>query len=102
MLVTLAATLSRGSWLALPLVLLALIILSRTPGDRYPHLFIVAFSPLLLPKSVTDRVNYTFTQPEEEEQLKIGAVKIDTSTSARLESWRVILKYDFVHRPLIG
>jgi O-antigen ligase len=65
-------------------------------------LIIIAVSPLALPKSVIDRAAYTFTQPEEEGQLKIGDMKIDTSTSARLESWRLILQYDFVQRPLLG
>ena len=103
MLVSLAATLSRGSWLALPLVILVLIALSR---NRLliviPLVIALAFSPYLLPKSVTDRVGYTFNQPENEEQLKIGAVKVDSSTSARLISWKVILTQDFVHHPIIG
>jgi len=103
MLVSLAATLSRGSWLALPPVLLVLIALSR---NRLliviPLVIALAFSPYLLPKSVTDRVGYTFNQPENEEQLKIGAVKVDSSTSARLISWKVILTQDYVHHPIIG
>ena len=103
MLVSLAATLSRGSWLALPLVILVLIALSR---NRLliviPLVIALAFSPYLLPKSVTDRVGYTFNQPENDEQLKIGAVKVDSSTSARLISWKVILTQDFVHHPIIG
>jgi O-antigen ligase len=103
MIVTLAATLSRGSWIALPPVLLVLVALSR---NRLliviPLVIALAFSPYLLPKSVTDRVNYTFNQPENDEQLKIGQVKVDSSTSARLISWKVILTQDFVHHPIIG
>lgn len=103
MLVSLAATLSRGSWVALPPVLLALVALSR---NRLliviPLVIALAVSPYVLPKSVTDRVNYTFNQPENDEQLKIGAVKVDSSTSARLISWKVILTQDFVHHPIIG
>ena len=103
MLVSLAATLSRGSWLALPPVLLVLIALSR---NRLliviPLVIALALSPYLLPKSVTERVGYTFNQPENEEQLKIGTVKVDSSTSARLISWKVILTQDYVHHPIIG
>jgi len=103
MIVSLAATLSRGSWLALPLVFLTLIALSR---HRLliviPLVIVLAFLPYLLPKGVTDRVNYTFNQPENDEQLKIGRVKVDSSTSARLISWKVILTEDFVHHPIIG
>lgn len=103
MLVSLAATLSRGSWLALPPVLLVLILLSRNRLLIVIPLVVgLALSPYLLPKSVTDRVGYTFNQPENEEQLKIGAVKVDSSTSARLISWKVILTQDYVHHPIIG
>ena len=102
-LVPLAATHSRGSWVALPFMLLTLIFFSkRRLAIIIPMLIIIAVSPLVMPKSVIDRAAYTFTQPEEEGQLKIGAVKIDTSTSARLESWRLILTQDFVKRPLLG
>ncbi|NPV05552.1 MAG: hypothetical protein HPY67_12555 [Syntrophaceae bacterium] len=103
MLVALAATLSRGSWVALPPAILTLIALSR---NRLliviPLAILLAASPFILPKSVTDRVNYTFNQPDNDEQLKIGAIKVDSSTSARLISWKVILMEDFVHHPLIG
>ena len=103
MLVTLAATQPRGSWLALPFMLLTLIFFSkRRLAIIIPLLFVLAVSPLVMPKSVIDRAAYTFTQPEEEGQMKIGAVKIDTSTSARLESWRLILTQDYVKRPLLG
>jgi len=102
-LVPLAATHSRGSWVALPFMLLTLICLSkRRLVIIIPLMLLIAISPLVMPKSVIDRAAYTFTQPEEEGQLKIGAVKIDTSTSARLESWRLIMKEDFVKRPLLG
>jgi hypothetical protein len=103
MLVSLAATLSRGSWVALPPAVLTLVALSRHRlFIVIPLVIVLAVSPFVLPKSVTDRVNYTFNQPENDEQLKIGAVKVDSSTSARLISWKVILTQDFVHHPIIG
>ena len=102
-LVTLAATQSRGSWLALPFMLLTLIALSRRKLlIIVPLCLLLAVSPVILPKTVIDRALYTFNQPAEEGQLKVGNVKIDTSTSARLESWRLILTQDFVRRPLLG
>ena len=102
-LVTLAATQSRGSWVTLPLVMMTLIYFSKNRlAIIIPLLLVLAVSPLIMPKSVIDRASYTFTQPEEEGQLKIGAVKIDTSTSARVESWRLILTQDFARRPLLG
>jgi hypothetical protein len=48
-------------------------------------LFLV--SPFILPSVVKDRVLFTFLQPKESGQIKIGKVRIDTSTSARLQSW---------------
>ena len=103
MLVSLAATLSRGSWVALPPAILMLVALSRKRlFIVVPLVIVLAAAPFMLPKSVTDRVNYTFNQPDNDEQLKIGTVKVDSSTSARLISWKVILTQDFVHHPVIG
>jgi len=102
-LVPLAATHSRGSWLALPFMLMTLIYFSRNRlAIIVPLMIALAIAPFVLPKSVVDRAAYTFAQPAEEGQLRVGNVKIDTSTSARLESWRNILVYDFVERPLLG
>ena len=103
MLVVLAATQSRGSWVALPLMMLTLIYFCKNRlVIIIPLLLVMAVSPFFMPKTVIDRAMYTFKQPEEEGQLKIGVVKIDTSTSARVESWRLILTQDFAKRPLLG
>jgi O-antigen ligase len=58
-------------------------------------------APLFLPHSVKQRILFTFTQAEEKGQIKIGGVKLDTSTSARLDSWRDGVK-DWVKRPIFG
>jgi O-antigen ligase len=42
----------------------------------------------LLPRPVVDRITYTFNQPVEEGQISVGALRIDTSTSDRLRSWK--------------
>jgi O-antigen ligase len=102
-LIALAATQSRGSWVALPFMLLTLIFFSKHRlAIIIPMLIIIAVSPLVMPKSVVDRAAFTFTQPEEEGQLKIGGAKIDTSTSARLMSWQLILTQDFTKHPILG
>jgi O-antigen ligase len=102
-LIALAATQSRGSWVALPFMLLTLICFSKHRlAIIIPMLIIIAVSPLVMPKSVVDRAAFTFTQPEEEGQLKIGGAKIDTSTSARLMSWQLILTQDFTKHPILG
>jgi O-antigen ligase len=58
-------------------------------------------SPLYLPTAVKDRIMYTFTQPEEKGQVKIGDIRLDTSTSARLVSWKEAIQ-DFPKHPLLG
>ncbi|TLY36898.1 MAG: O-antigen ligase family protein, partial [Nitrospirae bacterium] len=44
-------------------------------------------APLWAPHAVKERISYTFTQAEEEGQIRLGALTIDTSTSDRLRSW---------------
>jgi O-antigen ligase len=58
-------------------------------------------SPLFLPKAVKNRIMFTFTQPEEQGQIKIGDVRLDTSTSARIQSWKGALR-NFPQHPLLG
>ncbi len=58
-------------------------------------------SPLFLPEIVKQRIRYTFTQPEEPGQIRIGDVRLDTSTSARLQSWKEVLR-DFTRHPFLG
>jgi len=65
-------------------------------------LFVVLTAPFILPKSVVDRALYTFTQPPEEGQLEVGQVRIDTSTSARILSWKEVLSKDWVKHPILG
>jgi len=49
-----------------------------------------------------DRALFTVAQRPEAGQLKIGGTRIDTSTSARLESYRLVLTEDFIKHPLLG
>jgi O-antigen ligase len=58
-------------------------------------------SPLFLPQVVKERILYTFNQPEEPGQITIGDLRLDTSTSARLQSWQDALR-DFPDHPFLG
>ncbi len=58
-------------------------------------------SPLFLPEVVKQRILYTFNQPEEPGQISIGEIRLDTSTSARLQSWQSAL-HDFTRQPFLG
>jgi O-antigen ligase len=93
---------SRSSYLAIIPALLALGYLTER---RLIILGLLAVgmlvSPLFLPKIVKNRVMYTFTQPEEQGQIQIGALRLDTSTSARIQSWKAALR-DYPKHPLLG
>jgi O-antigen ligase len=83
----------------------ALLVLGYMTDRRLIILGLLAISlmvsPLFLPKAVKDRIMFTFTQPEEGGQIKIGNLRIDTSTSARLTSWKEALS-DWPKHPLLG
>lgn len=95
-------TQSRSSYLAVVPVLLVLGLMTQR------RLIIIGLlaasfmvSPLFLPKAVKNRIMYTFTQPEELGQIQIGDLRLDTSTSARLISWKEALS-DWTKHPLLG
>jgi len=95
-------TQSRSSYLA---IVPALLVLGYMTDRRLIILGLLAIallaSPLFLPKAVKSRIMYTFTQPEERGQVQIGHLRLDTSTSARLQSWKNALS-DYPQHPLIG
>lgn len=86
----LLATLSRSSFLAGWVVALAVLLLTayRKPM-LFPFVLVAALSaPLWAPVAVKDRIMETFTQPVHEGQVRVGGVRLDTSTSDRLRSWQ--------------
>jgi O-antigen ligase len=95
-------TQSRTSYLA---IIPALMVLGLMADRRIIIIgvLVLAFliSPLFLPEAVKNRVMYTFTQPEEKGQILIGDIRLDTSTSARLVSWKESLQ-DWPKHPLFG
>lgn len=95
-------TKSRSSYLAL---VPAIMVLGFMADRRIIILgiLIISFmvSPLFLPAAVKNRIMYTFTQPEEQGQIKIGDIRLDTSTSARLKSWKDAFM-DWPKHPLLG
>ncbi len=101
--VSLGATLSRGSWVSLPPMIMTLLYFSKKKMMLIAvMLAIILLTPFILPTTVKDRVLYTVGQSKETGQVEIGKVRIDTSTSARLYTWQNILTRDFLKHPLIG
>ena len=95
-------TKSRSSYLAL---VPAIMVLGFMADRRIIILgiLIISFmvSPLFLPTAVKNRIMHTFTQPEEKGQIIIGDIRLDTSTSARLKSWKDAFM-DWPRHPLLG
>jgi O-antigen ligase len=95
-------TQSRTSYLA---IVPGLIVLGYMTDRRIIILGVLAISfivsPLFLPKAVKERIMYTFTQPEAQGQVEIGNIRLDTSTSARLASWKEAFR-DWPQHPLLG
>jgi len=95
-------TQSRSSYLGL---LAATIVLGFQSERRVLVLGLIGLflllSPFLLPSAVKDRILYTFRQPTEYGQMKIGQFKLDTSTSDRIASWQNAVK-DSVKHPFFG
>src|SRR5206468_427827 len=86
----LMATLSRASFLAAGVLSLCVIgfMAPRKPILMTMVLLGILSAPLWAPHAVKERVAYTFTQAQEAGQIQLGRMRIDTSTSERLRSWR--------------
>ncbi len=99
----LAFTESRSSYLAFIVMMLAMFVYSQ--HKRVVALALlagVAIAPVALPKNVIQRIEYTFAQPPEEGQLEIGGIRVDTSTSERLKSWKAVLTKAYPQHPIFG
>lgn len=62
----------------------------------------IVLAPVLLPQNVINRIMFTFNQAEEAGQWQVGGLKIDTSTSERLKSWKDVLTKRFPANPILG
>jgi len=95
-------TLSRTSWVAAIPMLLTLIVLSPRRLILMIGLgSLVVVGPLAFPKQVVDRYNYTLHERVDRSDYRIGGSRLDTSTAARLDSWKDGIA-GWAKRPLIG
>ncbi len=100
--VPLLYTLSRSSWLAAIPMLLTLIVLSPRRLTLMVTLGILVIAGAsIAPKQVIDRYNYTWNATVDRGEYRIGNAKLDTSTSARLDSWKQGLS-GWAKQPLFG
>jgi len=102
-LVPLAFTESRSSYLSFIVVILFFIFLSKNKRLLIAGCLVAVVTlPFVLPQNVVDRVMFTFNQAEQRGQLAVGGMKIDTSTTERLKSWNHVLTKYFPEHPLLG
>lgn len=96
-------TLSRASYLGMFVVAVGLVLFSRQKIIATFSVISLLLALLLLaPPSVVERISYTFGgQSAQTGQMRIGSVRLDTSTSARLASYGDILS-DFPEHPILG
>ena len=101
--IPLLATLSRSSWLAMGPMLLVLIYFSkRKMVIVVPMVIILLIAPLIMPQAVKDRALFTVAQRKHAGQIEIGGIRLDTSVSARISSWKSVLTKDFIKHPVLG
>ncbi|MDQ7001459.1 MAG: O-antigen ligase family protein, partial [Ghiorsea sp.] len=62
----------------------------------------VALAPIVIPQNIINRVMFTFNQAEQEGQLQVGGLKVDTSTTVRLLAWEEVVTRDFPRNPILG
>ncbi|MFQ5706391.1 MAG: O-antigen ligase family protein [bacterium] len=101
--VPLLFTLSRSSWVALiPMYLIFIIATHHRLALLMVLVVGVLAAPFLMPKSIKERIEYTFQNKKVVEwQEKIGDVTLDTSSSARIHDWREALRA-FLKHPIFG
>jgi O-antigen ligase len=101
--VPLLYTQSRSSYLAAIPAVLSFLWLSKRKQWIPPILVLVALLlPFMAPKVTKDRVSYTFTQGVGRvDTVTIAGVQLDTSTSARIQSWKDAMR-DLAQHPVLG
>ena len=102
LLISLFYTQSRASYLAIVPAYLTLSLFSKRRLYLLAGLVVVlALSPLIAPRVVKERMAETFTQPVQTGQIQVGKLRLDTSASARIISYREALS-DWQKKPILG
>jgi O-antigen ligase len=102
LLISLVYTQSRTSYFALIPAYFIFSIMSRRRFYLLAGMIVVlVLSPFVLPRTAKERITSTFTQREHQGQIVVGKIRLDTSTSARLHSWKKGLE-DWRKRPFLG
>lgn len=98
----LMATLSRSSFLAAGVMVVAVMITQRhRPLVVAIMLAICTIVPIIAPGNVKQRVNETFFGRQYGGEIKVGGAALDLSTTERLRSWQFVLLH-WSKKPLFG
>jgi O-antigen ligase len=101
--VSLLATLSRSSWTAAVVMLVVFVFFSQKKLLLVVSMVCIAvIAPFITPTAVKERALYTVKQRVHPQQIELGGFRLDTSTSARIISWKEALTKDFIKHPLLG
>jgi len=96
-------TQSRSSYLAIIPAMLAFVWLSEKRQWIFLVLILAGILfPFIAPDKAKERISYTFEQGKKRpDVVEVIGVKMDTSTSARLNSWKNVAR-DWVKHPVFG
>jgi len=98
-----AFTQSRSSYLAFVVMIACFIVYSSQKKVLIVSCAIgIILAPFVAPQAMVDRIMFTFTQKQEQGQIAVGSVHVDTSTSDRLNQWKKALTVIFPNHPIIG
>ena len=96
-------TQSRSSYLAVIPAMLTFLLLSEKKQWILAAILLLGITlPFIAPQAAKERVMYTFTQGQRQKNVvEVGGVKLDTSLSARIVSWRDASR-DYINHPFMG
>lgn len=96
-------TQSRSSYLSMIPALLTFVFLSKKKHWIIMAIILMGISlPFIAPKPAKERIAFTFSQGKNRaDVVEVGGIRLDTSTSARLISWRDASR-DWIKHPLLG
>ncbi|MDQ6951682.1 MAG: O-antigen ligase family protein [Mariprofundales bacterium] len=94
---------SRSSYLSLAVSLCAFLVYSRRKKLIFSMMLVaILILPAVMPKNVINRIMFTFDQKQQQGQLHVAGLSVDTSTTERLMAWYRVLTIDFPKAPLLG
>ena len=101
--VVLLFSISRSGWVSGAAAVLVLFLSTKRKGIFFIMIVtLLLIFPFIIPDVVQERFNFTFFQRTSYGgQVHIGPIILDTSSSARILSWRIVLD-KFLQHPILG